>query len=97
MRFDVCGVDHLRVCEPSVPSKLPEQIFPDAAPRPAHKAVINRCRRPILGRTIAPATAAPENLHNTADDAPVIRPFDATHIRRQMPFDPLPLLVAEPK
>jgi hypothetical protein len=36
----------------------PEQAFPDAAPRPAHKAVVDRCRRTIVGRAIAPATAA---------------------------------------
>jgi len=36
VRFHVRGVDHLRVGGSSVPSKLPEQVFPDAAPRPAH-------------------------------------------------------------
>jgi hypothetical protein len=30
--FDVRGIDHLRVRGSSVPSKLPEQVFPDAAP-----------------------------------------------------------------
>src|SRR5260370_33195346 len=39
------GVDHLRVCGSSVSSKPPEQIFPYATPRPAHKAIIDRCRR----------------------------------------------------
>ena len=33
--FHVRGVDHLRVRGSSVPSKFPEQVFPDAAPRPA--------------------------------------------------------------
>jgi len=97
MRFHVRGVDHLCVCGSSVSSKLPEQVFPDATPRPAHKAIIDRCRRSILGRAIAPATAAFQNMHDTADDAAVVRPLDAPYIRRQMRFDPSPLLVAQPK
>jgi len=36
-------------------------------------------------------------MHDTADDAAVIRPLDAPYIRRQMRFDPSPLLVAQPK
>ena len=97
MRFHVRGVDHLCVCGSSVSSKLPEQVFPDATPRPAHKAIIDRCRRSILGRAIAPATAAFQNMHGAADDAAVVRPLDAPYIRRQMRFDPYPLLVAQPK
>ena len=73
MRFHVRGVDHLCVRGSSVSSKLPEQVFPDATPRPAHKAIIDRCRRSILGRAIAPATAAFQNMHDTADDAAVKR------------------------
>ena len=37
--FDVRRVDHLRVFRSSIPSKLPEQIFPDAAPGPADKSL----------------------------------------------------------
>jgi hypothetical protein len=97
MRFHVRGVDHLCVCGSSVSSKLPEQVFPDATPRPAHKAIIDRCRRSILGRAIAPATAAFQNMHDAADDAAVVRPLDAPYIRRQMRLDPSPLLIAQPK
>jgi len=97
MRFDVRGVDHLDVCGSSIPSKLPEQIFPDAPPRPAYKAIIDRCRRTILGRAIAPATAALQYMYDAADYPTIIRPFDPPHIRRQMRFYPLPLLIAEPK
>ena len=98
MRFHVRGVDHLCVCGSSVSSKLPEQVFPDATPRPTHKAIIDSCRRSIvLGRTIAPATAAFQNMHDAADDAAVVRPLDDPYIRRQMRFDPSPLLVAQPK
>src|SRR3954469_17385271 len=97
VRFHVRGVDHLGVGGSSVPGKRPEQIFPDATPRPAHKAIIDRCRRTVLGRAIAPATAALEYMHDTADDAAVVGSLHTPHIRRQVRFDPLPLLITEPK
>ena len=95
VRLHVRGVDHLRIGGSSVSSKLPEQVFPDAAPRPAHKAVINRCRRTILGRTIAPATAALEHMHDAADDAAIVHPLDAPNVSRQIRLDPFPLLITE--
>ena len=97
VRFDVRGVDHLRVCRSPVSSKFPEQIFPDPAPRPAHEAVIDRRRRTMGRRAIAPATAVFQHLHDAADDAAVIHPLNPADIRRQEWFDPLPLLVAQPK
>jgi hypothetical protein len=97
VRFHVRGVDHLRVDGSSVPSKFPEQVFPDAAPRPAQKAVIDRCRRAILGRAIAPATAALQYVHDAADNAAIVHPPDTPNIRRQVRFDPLPLLIVQPK
>ena len=97
MRFHVRGIDHLRICGSSVPGELPEQVFPDAAPSPAHKAVIDRCRRTILRRAIAPTTAALQYMHDAADDSAIVRPLDAPDIRRQVRLDPLPLLIAQPK
>jgi hypothetical protein len=97
MRFDVRRIDHLCVGGSSVPSKLPEQILPDAPPRPTHKAIIDRCRRTILRRAIAPATAALQYMYDTADDPAIICPLHTPYIRRQMRFYPLPLLIAEPK
>jgi hypothetical protein len=36
-------------------------------------------------------------MNNTADDATIICSLDAANIRRQLRFDPAPLLVAQPK
>jgi uncharacterized protein len=36
-------------------------------------------------------------MYDPADDAAVVCPLDAPDIRRQMRFDPLPLLIAQPK
>src|SRR5215472_14014190 len=80
--LDVRRVDHLRVHRSTIPSKLPEQHFPDTAPSPADKAVIDRGRRAILGRAIAPATTAFQYVHNAADDATIIGSFDTAYVRR---------------
>jgi hypothetical protein len=93
----MCRVDHLRVYGSSVPSEFPKQVFPDATPRPAYEAVIDRRRWTISFRTIAPAAAALEHVHDPADHAPVIRALDTTHILRQMRLNPCPLFVAQPE
>ncbi|MEA2961199.1 MAG: hypothetical protein QOI46_1297, partial [Alphaproteobacteria bacterium] len=36
-----------------------------------------------------------QDLHDAANDAPIILPFNASHVRRQLRFDPFPLLVAQ--
>jgi hypothetical protein len=36
-------------------------------------------------------------MHDPADDAAIVHPFDATHIRWQVRFDPALLLIAQPK
>ena len=109
--FSICECVYLRVAPSAraANSLLLLPPFPPAAERCAFTCVesiicvsVDRpfpasCRRSILGRAIAPATAAFQNMHDTADDAAVVRPFDAPYIRRQMRFDPSPLLVAQPK
>jgi hypothetical protein len=97
MRFHVRGVDHLRVCGSPILSKPPKQIFPDAALCPASEPVIDRGRRAIFRRAIAPAATALQHMHDPTDDPPIIRPLDTAHIFRQMGLNPIPLLVAEPK
>jgi len=36
-------------------------------------------------------------MHDAADDAAILHPLDPPDIRRQARFDPLPLLIAQPK
>jgi hypothetical protein len=36
-------------------------------------------------------------MQDAADDAAIVRPLDTPYIRRQVRFDPPPLLIAEPK
>ena len=97
MRFDVSGVDHLRVRRSTIAGELPEQVFPYAAPRPASEAIVDRRSRPVGFGTIGPAATAFQHVYDAADDAAIVLPFDTTYIGWQMGFDPLPLLVAQPK
>src|SRR6266403_1737999 len=93
----MCRVDHLHIRRSSAPGEFSEQVFPNPAPRPAHEAVIDRRRRTIRLRAIAPPAAALENMHDPADDPPVVYSFDTTHVRRQTRLNLRPLLVAQPK
>jgi hypothetical protein len=97
MGFHVGRVDHLHVCGSSVPRKFSEQIFPDAAPRPPNKPVVDRGRRTVFGRAIAPAAAASQHMHDSTDDASIVRSLHPSNIRRQMWLDPFPLLITQPK
>jgi hypothetical protein len=36
-------------------------------------------------------------MHDAANDPAIVRPLDAPDIRRQIRFDPLPSLIAQPK
>src|SRR6266536_5309960 len=81
--------------KPKYPATL--RLDTHATSRPTHKAIIDRCRRTILGRAIAPATATFQHVHDAADDAAIVRPLDAPYIRRQVRFDAIPLLIAQPK
>jgi hypothetical protein len=36
-------------------------------------------------------------MHDSTDDPPIVHPFDAPYIGRQMRLDPIPLLITQPK
>ena len=36
-------------------------------------------------------------MHDAADDTPIVRSFDPSHIGRQTRLDPPPLLIAQPE
>src|SRR5690348_3097112 len=90
-------IDHLHLGRSPTPGQFAKQVLPQPSTRPAHKAVINGCRRAIFGRAIAPAASALENMHDPADDPAIVYPLDAAHIPRQIRPNSSPLLVAQPK
>ena len=95
MRFDVSGVDHLCVGGSSASSERAKQVVPNTALGPANETVVDRRRRAILRRTVAPAAAALQNMNDAADHTTVIHALLSAHIRRQMRLNSLPLLVAQ--
>jgi hypothetical protein len=97
MRFDMGGIDHLRVRRSTVTGEFPEQVFPYAAPRPSSEAIVDCRRWPVGFGTIGPAATAFQHVNNATDYAPIVLALDATYIGWQVRFDPLPLLVAQPK
>ena len=97
VRFDMRRVDHLRIVRSPVASQFAEQVFPNATPCPAHKAVIDCGRGPVSFRTIAPAAATLENVNDTADHPTVVGSFNPTNIGRQMGLNACPLLIAQPE
>jgi hypothetical protein len=97
MRFDMGRVDYLRIGGSPTPGELPKNFFPNATPSPSHKAVINGGMWAIYLGAIAPATATPQDMYDTAEHAPVVYSLDAAHVCRQMWLDPPPLLVAQPE
>jgi len=63
-RFVYNSLKHPSVRSTQVHPQMLDQISPDC------------CRRTILGRAIAPATAAFQHVHDAADDPAIIHPLD---------------------
>jgi len=65
--------------------------------RPAREAIVDRRRRPVGFGAIRPSAAAFQHMNDAADDAAIVRSLLATRLLRQMRFNALPLLVAQPE
>src|ERR1700746_3275457 len=90
-------IDHLHLGRSPTPGQFAKQVLPYPSTRPAHKAVINGCRRAIFGRAIAPTASALENMHDPADDSAIVYPLAAAPLPREVRLNSSPLLVAQPK
>ncbi len=97
MRFDVSGIDHLRLCRSTTRGEFTKQPLPYPAFRPPHKPIVNRCWRPVFRRAIAPPAAALDHVHDATDHAAIIYSGFAPHVLRQKRLDLPPLFVAPPK
>src|SRR5271163_2711866 len=72
MRFDVAAVDGKLVGNGASGRHLLEDALPDATLRPPIVTVIDRCRRPIDGRNVAPSTARLQDMQDARDDRAVV-------------------------
>ena len=60
--------------------KFTEQPLPHAALRPAHEAIVDRRRRAVFRRAIAPSAAALQHMQDAADHAPIICADDVKNL-----------------
>jgi hypothetical protein len=74
-----------------------KQPTPNAAHRPAAKPIVDRCRRPVDGRTILPPTAGLQNVDDAADDPPVVGPSRRELVLGQQRPIGSPLRFAQPE
>ncbi len=87
VRLDMCRIDHLRLTGSAAAGQGAEQSFPKPALRPAHKAIVDRRGRTVLGRAIAPPADALQHMQDATDHPPVICPILAPYIRRKQRRD----------
>src|SRR6516225_10201518 len=72
MRFDVAAVDGKLVGNGAGGRHRLEDAPPDTTLRPAIVPVVDRCRRPIDGRNVAPSTARLQDMQDARDDRAVV-------------------------
>jgi hypothetical protein len=89
------GAGHPGAGRSPISGQFPEQIFPDSAPRPAHKSVADRRRWPQAGQS-----HPRQPLFNPCPMPPMTRRssrLNPADIRRQARLKSAPLLIARPK
>src|SRR6516165_8806466 len=97
MRFDVAAVDGKLVGNGASGRHLLEDALPDTTLRPAVVAVIDRCRRSVDGRNVAPSTACLQDMQDTRDDRAVVDARLARPAVRQVRAQRPPGLIRQPE
>lgn len=93
MRLDASAVDGCACGRCTRCGKRFDQFDPEPLVGPAVEAVVDRCRMPILLRTIAPAATQLENMDNARDHPAIINQPRTAFIPWQKRFDHRPLVV----
>ncbi len=65
-----------------------KDVGPNAFGRPAYEAIVERLARTVDGRSVDPATARLQHMHDPADDPAVVDPRLAARIGRKMRLKP---------
>ena len=97
VRLDVGTVDGGALRHRAGHRKRLDQIGPEPFARPAVEAVVDRGRRPILFRAVAPPATHLENMDDAGDHPAIIDPAGAALVPRQKRLDDRPLLIRQPK
>src|SRR5580658_7110301 len=97
MRFDVAAVDGKFVGNGADGRHLLEDALPDTTLRPAIVTVVDRCRRPIDGRNVAPSTARLQDMQDARDHRAVVDARLTRLAARQVWAERLPGLIRQPE
>jgi hypothetical protein len=93
MRFDVAAVDgKLGQRPPPL-----EDALPDSTLRPAIVTIVDRCRRPIEGRNVAPSTAFIQDMQDARDDPAIVKARLPRLAAWQVRAERLPGLIRQPE
>ena len=79
------------------PGERAKQIVPNAARRPPDIAIVQRRPRPVDIRGINPPTAGLQHMHDAANHPPVVNPWLAPRVRRQVRSNARKLSVGQPE
>src|SRR5579863_10144368 len=90
-------VDQDLLGRPSSLRERMEQVAPDPLCRPADIAVVEGFSRPVVGRSVDPATPRLQHIDDPADHPTIVNPRLAPCVRRRMGFDLRKLLGRKPK
>jgi hypothetical protein len=96
MDFDVRAIDRHGPDHSGRAGQRVKDASPDALAAPAIEAVVNRRVGSIVGRTIAPACARPQHVHDPADDPAIVNPVRASPATWHQGLNPLPFRIAQP-
>lgn len=91
VRLDVGAVDGGAFGDRAGRRKRLDQVSPEPFARPAVRAVVDRGRRAIVGRTIAPPGPDLENMDDAGDHTTIIDPASTALVPRQQRFNDRPL------
>ena len=91
--LDVRTVDRRASCHYARVDQCGKQSHPKPPLQLAVEAIIDRCRRAVIRRTVAPPAADLEHVDNARNHSPIIDPPGTRLIPRQMRLDRLPYLV----
>jgi len=96
MDFDVRAVDRHGPHHAGRAGQRVKDSGPDALAAPPIEAVVDRRVGSIVGRTIAPARARAQHMHNSTDDSAIVDTVCAAPSTWHQRFNPLPFRIAQP-